>query len=172
MFDLDYTLWPYFVDCHVTPPIIKKKEHHREHVVDSEGFLIRGYDDVTKILKTLKEHCLEDHQHLAIASRSTTAKLAMESINLLGWEKYFSSFQIYPTNKIRHMNTIKDELKFEKFEDVLFFDDDYSNIKSTSSIGVFAYEVNQNTGVDVKTIMHALEQFANSTAKKSKYFKN
>jgi len=157
---LDYTLWPYFCDCHVTPPISKRKIDNQDVVVDSAGFLVKGFDEVTKILHTLKEYCLDENQHLAIASRSTTHDLCMQSIELLNWKKYFSSFQIYPSSKINHMNEIKKELNFKNFEEVLFFDDDYSNIKSTSSIGVFAYEVNQKTGVNLEAMIDGLNKYS------------
>jgi magnesium-dependent phosphatase 1 len=156
VFDLDYTLWPYFADCHIEPPISKRRENGKEILVDSTGRDIRGFSDVSKILKTLRDHCLDESQHIAIASRSTTPKLAMEIIEHLGWKNHISSFQIYPTNKKNHMNKIREELKFEKFEEVLFFDDDMSNIKSTSSIGVVAITVDNRRGVDLNTILHGL----------------
>ena len=169
---MDYTLWPYFCDAHVNPPINKRKINHQEQVVDSCGFLIRGYSDVTKILKTLKEHCLEENQHLAVASRSTTRDLCMQSIELLGWKEFFSSFQIYPTNKITHMKAIREELKFKQFEEVLFFDDDYSNIKSTSSIGVYAYEVDQQSGVNITALVDALNKFGTGISGKNQHLLN
>ena len=145
---------------------------NQEQVIDSTGFLVRGFEDVTKILHTLKEYCLYKNQHLAIASRSTTHDLCMQSIELLGWKKYFSSFQIYDKNKINHMNAIKTELKFENFEEVLFFDDDYSNIKSTSSIGVFAYEVDQKTGVNLEAMLDGLNKFCLNTGSNGHHLLN
>lgn len=158
--DLDYTCWPYFVDCHVDPPLAKRKlRHDFEIVVDSNGFDLSGYKDVTRILRTLRLKCLNENQHLVVASKSTTEALAMRVIGELGWREYFSSFQIYPRNKINHMKSIKEELKFEKFEEILFFDDDHTNISSTSSLGVVAIEVDQSTGLDMKTLKSGLNYY-------------
>ena len=156
-------MWPYFCDCHISPPISKIKVNGHVQIVDKEGFIVQGFADIKKILKTLREHCLNEDQHLAIASRSTAHDLCMQSMEMLGWKKYFSSFQIYEKSKINHMNEIKDDLKFGSFEEVLFFDDDYSNIKSTSSIGVFAYEVDQKKGADMNAIIDGLNKFSLNT---------
>jgi len=156
----------------VTPPITKRKVNNQESVVDSAGFLVRGFDEVTKVLHTLKEHCLDENQHLAIASRSTAYDLCMQSIELLNWKQYLSSFQIYDKSKTNHMNVIKKELKFENFEEVLFFDDDYSNIKSTSSIGVFAYEVDQSKGVNVEAVIDALSKYSSNTGSNGQHLLN
>jgi magnesium-dependent phosphatase 1 len=160
VFDLDFTLWPYFVDHHVTPPISKKKLNKREVIVDSDGFEMSGFVDVSRILKTLKEKCLGPDQHLAIASRSTTPELAMETIELHGWKNYFSSFQIYPRNKTEHMKKIKEDLKFDKYQEVLFFDDEYHNIMDTSYLGVCAIEINRSLGLNIETLLAGLDHFS------------
>ena len=161
---MDYTLWPYYSDIDVKPPINKIKTKNQEQVVDSENFRVAGFKDVPVILKTLREHCLDENQHLAVASHSTTHDLCIESMELLGWKDYFSSFQIYSTStKILHMKAIRDELKFENFEEVLFFDDDDFNIKTTASIGVFGQKVKQNTGVTISLLIEALHKFSSNT---------
>lgn len=168
--DLDYTLWPYYVDCHVDPPLTRRQLNSSlEIVVDSNGFDLSGFEDVTRILHTLKRHCLKsDEQHLAVASRSTTEKLARKVIDELGWSEYFSSFQIYPTNKIQHMKRIQEELKcFESFDEVLFFDDEVGNIKSTSSIGVVAIHVDDAHGLNMSNLKEGLEKYQKSGSKKS-----
>jgi magnesium-dependent phosphatase 1 len=156
VFDLDYTLWPYYVDCHVNPPIKKNKQNI---IYDTENFQIRGFDHVPNILKTLRENCLSPNQHLAIASRSTTPELARQSLDLLDWSKYFSSIQIYPKSKDNHMKKIQQELNFERFENVLFFDDEHHNIVTTSRMGVRAVLVEPSNGVDLNTMKKGLEHF-------------
>jgi magnesium-dependent phosphatase-1 len=132
----------------------------RETVVDSEGFDMSGFVDVSKILKTLKEKCLKPGQHLAIASRSTTPELAMRTMELHGWKDYFSSFQIYPRNKTEHMTKIKNELKFDKFQEVLFFDDEYHNIMDTGYLGVCAIEIKRSFGLNMETFFAGLDRFS------------
>lgn len=160
VFDLDYTLWPYFIDQHVRPPIAKRINNSVIEITDKHGNGYKSYKDVTLILRTLKEKCLGNDGHLAIASKSTTCKLAMEAIEFYGWKQYLSSFQIYYRTKSNHMNEIKKELKFESFEEVLFFDDDHSNVGPTAKLGVLPYLVDKD-GLSKNAIMNGLTQFAN-----------
>lgn len=164
VFDLDYTLWPYYVDCHATPPIKRtnqKTTFGAIKVIDSTGLQMNGFKDVNKILFTLKNHCLNESksEYLAIASRSTTPDLAKETIEALGWTNYFSSFQIYPKTKTNHMKKILEELNMTNYEDILFFDDEFQNIKHTSPLKLTAIEVDPSIGVDLKLLYHGLETF-------------
>ncbi|RNA30363.1 magnesium-dependent phosphatase 1-like [Brachionus plicatilis] len=170
VFDLDYTLWPYYVDCHATPPIKRTSQtttFGTIKVIDSTGLKMNGFKDVNKILYTLKYHCLNEskNEYLAIASRSTTPDLAMETIEALGWTKYFSSFQIYPKTKTNHMRKILEELKMTSYEDILFFDDEIQNIKQTSSLKLTAIEIDPSVGTDMKTLIHGLEVFETKNKK-------
>jgi hypothetical protein len=84
----------------------------------------------------------------------------MNTIELLGWTQYFSSFQIYHVvSKEVHMNKIKEELGFDKFKQVLFFDDDSFNQKNTAKLGLTFYLVDQSTGVDMEAMIRGLELF-------------
>ncbi len=103
VFDLDYTLWPFYasslsprnnkqhnyvnhehpyrfhVDSNASSTISKirnKKKNKAKHkiVIDTNMQDIEHYRDVSRILHTLKHHCFEDTQHLAVASRSTTRR--------------------------------------------------------------------------------------------------
>lgn len=112
---------------------------------------------MTKILKTLKEKCLNKNQHLAVASRTHAIKRANEAIKLFGWDKYFSSIQIFPSSKIQHMKEIQKELEIQNFKEILFYDDEERNIVDTSKLGVLAYFV--ENGVDTQEIIDGLNQF-------------
>lgn len=162
VFDLDYTLWPYYVDCHATPPIKRTNQTTTFgylKVIDSTGLQMNGYKDVNKILYTLKNHCLNasKNEYLAIASRSTTRDLALETIEALDWTSYFSSFQIYPKSKTIHMKKILEELNMTSYEDILFFDDEIQNIKQTKTLNLTAIEVDPYIGVDMKLLIQGLE---------------
>lgn len=124
-----------------------------------EGSLFRPFVNVTKLLKTLKEHCLEKGQHLAVASRASNLKQAMEAIDHFGWTKYFSSIQIYPTCKIEHMKAIKKELNLDNCKGFLFFDDENRNIIDTKSIGVLPYLVSRDEGFNRHELFDGLAQF-------------
>nr|KAF6392850.1 magnesium dependent phosphatase 1 [Pipistrellus kuhlii] len=47
VFDLDYTLWPFWVDTHVDPPFHKSSDGS---VRDSQGRTIRLYPEVPEVL--------------------------------------------------------------------------------------------------------------------------
>ena len=158
VFDLDYTLWPYFIDCQVSPPI---KAHTKDNniVQDSDGRIYKPFKDVTKILRTLREKCLGEDGYLAIASRSSTEDLAMQAIEIYGWKPFLSSFQIYRTSKDNHMIEIKKELGFENFSDVLFFDDEERNYKPTADLGVLPFLVNQVDGLNFDAMCNGLVKY-------------
>ena len=156
VFDLDYTLWPYFIDSHVSPPISMS---NASEIIDKHGYSFKPFKHVTQILKTLRENCLGEEGHLAIASRSSTKDLAMEAIQMYGWTSYLSSFQIYPRSKDTHMKQIQKELKFADFNQVLFFDDDQKNVRPTKDLGVLPFLVNQVDGLNLHAICDGLSQF-------------
>jgi len=56
IFDLDYTLWPFWVDTHITPPFrVKKKKDNGEKIIeDAYGFEIKLYPEVLQILEKAK----------------------------------------------------------------------------------------------------------------------
>ena len=105
---------------------------------------MKPFTNVNKILKTLKEHCLKEGQHLAIASKASAKEMALIAFKEYGWNNNFSSIQIYYETKTTHMNEIRKDLKLENCNDFLFFDDDQRNIIETSKIGVHAYLVTQD----------------------------
>lgn len=161
VFDLDYTLWPYYVDCGPMPPFVKKINEATGEVAvqDRDGDCRPAFEDVTLILRTLREKCLPKHGHLAIASKSTTEDLARKAISIYGWEKYLSSFQIYHRPKNNHMSAIRDELGFESFEEVLFFDDEQGNYKPTTGLGVTMLLVDDRTGLDLNAALKGLSMY-------------
>jgi magnesium-dependent phosphatase 1 len=48
VFDLDYTLWPFWVDTHVSPPL--KAQEGGKKVKDRHGEGFGFYDDVSGVL--------------------------------------------------------------------------------------------------------------------------
>jgi magnesium-dependent phosphatase 1 len=57
VFDLDYTLWPFWVDTHVSPPL--KALDSGAKVRDHYGESFRFYDDVGNILSAV---CYAPHR--------------------------------------------------------------------------------------------------------------
>jgi len=161
-FDLDYTLWPMLIDKDLLPPIEKKKIADNNYaVLDHNNKRITHYDDVPRILFTLKE-CFsrsKSKHYLAIASKATTHDLAVQLIKMYGWYDYFSSIQIYSGIKVKHMKNISAELKLNNYKEFLFFDDSKSNITQTETLGLTAYQVGHTHGLSVKDFMAGLRKF-------------
>lgn len=65
VFDLDYTLWPFYVDC--SDPPFKKST---KHIVDACGSKVKSYPHSTDILKNLSSLGYK----IGIASRTAAIK--------------------------------------------------------------------------------------------------
>ncbi|XP_015126383.1 magnesium-dependent phosphatase 1 [Diachasma alloeum] len=150
VFDLDYTLWPFWVDTHVTPPFKKGKNNA---IVDAHGQNIRYYEQVPDVLKKLHDEGYE----LGVASRTSEIKGAFQLLNLFGWEKYFKYKEIYPGCKVSHFNKIRKASGVD-FEDMIFFDDEHRNIRDLTEAGVLSILV--KNGVTHEVVKEGLDKFA------------
>ncbi|KAK3876566.1 hypothetical protein Pcinc_018661 [Petrolisthes cinctipes] len=151
-FDLDYTLWPFWIDTHVDPPFTKNKDGS---VVDSRKKKVKVYPEVPEVLKQLKE---EGYQ-LAAVSRTGETQAAYQLIGLLGWDKYFNYHEIYPGSKITHFKRIQKDSGLD-FSEMLFFDDEYRNKVDLDKIGVLMIMVDD--GVNKELINKGLRDYASS----------
>ncbi|KAL3276478.1 hypothetical protein HHI36_011859 [Cryptolaemus montrouzieri] len=149
VFDLDYTLWPFWVDTHVSPPF---RKNSNGDVVDSGGHKIQTYPQSTEILKDL----FDNGYQLAVASRTSEMKGARQLLDLFEWNKYFSFVEIFPGRKTTHFGRIKSESKVE-FKDMLFFDDEHRNIRDLEAVGVVSILV--KNGVTKDVIRQGLNEF-------------
>lgn len=150
VFDLDYTLWPFWVDTHVTPPFVKRK---KDEIVDAHGQIIRYYKDVPAILDKLSKEGYE----LGVASRTSEIEGAKQLLSLLDWEKYFKYKEIYPGCKVTHFSKIK-KLSNIDYKDMIFFDDEQRNISDLDKVGVFSVLVTH--GITEEVIDQSLKMFA------------
>lgn len=128
VFDLDYTLWPWWCDFHVSPPIIPINERM---LVDAKGMRLSLFPDVASILKELQENGVT----IIGASRTATPDIAISILSQLHVDdapliSYFHSLQWGQGSKVRHISEAAKELKLEnalrKGEFVLF-DDEFRN---------------------------------------------
>lgn len=141
VFDLDYTLWPFWVDTHVTPPLKANTDHSAAKDRTGENFAF--YNEVPSILFSLQEKAIT----VAVASRTHAPDLGREMLRLLhvtdhdGKKRksieFFDHFEIYPGSKITHFNRLQKTTGL-KYEDMLFFDDEHRN-KEVESLGVTMY---------------------------------
>lgn len=151
IFDLDYTLWPFWVDTHYSPPF---KKGSKGDIVDSAGSKISAYKETTEVLDSLHK----DGYQLAVASRTSEIKGAKQLIKLFGWEKYFSNMQIFPGCKVTHINNIRKDLQIP-LNEMIFFDDEDRNIKDLEKHGVVSILV--KNGISKNVIQEGIERFAN-----------
>ncbi|KAL1594563.1 hypothetical protein SLS60_010324 [Paraconiothyrium brasiliense] len=138
VFDLDYTLWPFWVDTHVTGPL--KAQEGGLKVEDRYGEGYGFYSDVGGILDALKQKGIL----IGAASRTHAPDLGREMLKLLKIPNsssssqraidYFDYQQIYPGDKTTHFERIHRDSKIA-FEDMLFFDDESRN-KNVEKLGV------------------------------------
>ena len=71
IFDLDFTLWPYFVNRYYQLPF---KVNRDSAITDAKNKRVTYHDDVPFIIKSLKEECFKNEEKMAIASRSGDRK--------------------------------------------------------------------------------------------------
>ncbi|KAK1985453.1 magnesium-dependent phosphatase-1 [Colletotrichum cereale] len=153
VFDLDYTLWPFWVDTHVAGPLKANPAHAA--VADRHGESFAFYPDVPRVLYTLPLAGVR----IAVASRTSAPDLARDMLKLLhvpppgvdengggsgsGSKKdkakraldcFDGPLEIYPGSKIKHFETIARKTGVA-YTDMLFFDDESRN-RETESLGV------------------------------------
>ncbi|XP_042857805.1 magnesium-dependent phosphatase 1-like [Penaeus japonicus] len=149
-FDLDYTLWPFWVDTHVTPPFQKDK---KGQIVDRWNKKVKPYKEAAEILKELHA----EGYAIAVASRTGEINGANQLLNLYDWDKYITYKEIYPGSKINHFERIKAKSRIE-FSEMLFFDDEERNKRDLDRIGVLMILIED--GVTKKVIKEGLKEFA------------
>ncbi|KAL9321361.1 hypothetical protein ACSQ67_013200 [Phaseolus vulgaris] len=137
VFDLDYTLWPFYCECR------SKRE------------MPSLYPHAKGILLALKEKAID----VAIASRSPTADTAIAFLNKLNLSSLFVAQEIYSswTHKTDHFQRIHSRTAVP-FSSMLFFDDENRNIHSVSKMGVTSILVDD--GVNLESLMSGLAQFS------------
>ena len=136
VFDLDYTLWPFWADTHVTLPFRKDKNGE---IYDYHNWNIKLYPDTLAVL----EHLHNDNYQMVVASRTSAIEEAEALLNILDLNKFFTIKQIYPGKKTAHFATFHEKTKIP-YEDMLFFDDEERNIRDLSKIGVTCHYITSN----------------------------
>lgn len=162
VFDLDYTLWPFFIDDQVTKIHKWKDEENKTQIkiLDHKNKPLEPYQDVTSIIQTLKNFCFEDETyHLSIASRATLRDRALTLFDAFGWNGHFDSVQIYSGTKDKHIKNIMRELNLKNFNEILFFDDNRSNIEHTKNLGVIGHQVRRHYGLHTQELITGLQTF-------------
>lgn len=155
VFDLDYTLWPLWVDAHVTLPL--KANAHHSAATDRNGESFSFYRDVPSILQLLPR--IENTNgpvKLAVASRTPTPGIARDLLKMLhlpadregektrkAMDAFDGGMEIYPGSKMKHMELLHKRTGVA-YEDMLFFDDESRN-RETEKLGVTMYLIESGT---------------------------
>lgn len=151
VFDLDYTLWPFWVDTHVSGSIKPAPGSQNTAAVDRTGERFAFYNDIPSILHVLRD--VIPNVKLAVASRTCAPDLARDMLKLLhvpsaggegkdskkiklrrAVEMFEGGLEMYPTSKLRHMEALQKRTGIP-YEDFLFFDDEIRN-RDTEKLGV------------------------------------
>ncbi|XP_024166109.1 magnesium-dependent phosphatase 1 [Rosa chinensis] len=137
VFDLDYTLWPFYCECR------------------SKRDMPSLYHDGRGILYALKEKGID----LAIASRSPTADIAETFLDKLSIKSMFVAKEIFSswTHKTDHFRKIQSRTGVP-FNSMLFFDDENRNIQAVSKMGVTSILVNE--GVHIGALRQGLTKYS------------
>ncbi|GAW20756.1 hypothetical protein ANO14919_102670 [Xylariales sp. No.14919] len=157
VFDLDYTLWPFWVDTHVYAPLRPNAAHSA--CTDKVGETFAFYRDTASILHGLAMSGVK----LGVASRTHAPDLGREMLKLLhvppahsvfgledggksgggggGKEKarkaidfFDAGLEIYPSSKIKHFEALHKRTGVP-YAEMLFFDDESRN-RDTEALGV------------------------------------
>ena len=166
VFDLDYTLWPFWIDTHVTPPL--KRTSDGLTIKDRYGEAYGFYNDTAAILSSIRENNIV----LGAASRTCAPELAREALTMLkipGTSSrhalgMFDHLEIYPGDKKTHFAKLQKKSGLE-YEEMLFFDDESRN-KNVETLGVVMQLV--NNGVSMKEIDRGVEAWRKKNGRTSK----
>ncbi|XP_032963109.1 magnesium-dependent phosphatase 1 isoform X1 [Rhinolophus ferrumequinum] len=127
VFDLDYTLWPFWVDTHVDPPFHKRSDGT---VQDRRGQTIQLYPEVPEVLERFRSLGVP----VAAASRTGEIKGAKQLLELFDLVRYFVHQEIYPGSKVTHFERLQQKTGVP-FSQMIFFDDEMRNIVDVSKLG-------------------------------------
>lgn len=150
VFDLDYTLWPFWVDTHITCPM---KKNRNGKIVDGSGSEITCYPDVPNILERLRS----EGYIMGVASRTEWPDGARQLLGLLDWNKYFQYQEIYPGKKTTHFQRMHDKTGVP-YSEMLFFDDEQRNITDIRQLGATSILV--PNGLTNRKLEEAFQQYA------------
>ncbi|KAL2165029.1 hypothetical protein VTH06DRAFT_325 [Thermothelomyces fergusii] len=155
VFDLDYTLWPFYSDIHIAPPVRQVAGAEPPALADRNGEQFSLFPDAFPILRLLASPALPDTR-LAVASKSPVRDLCREVLKLLrlpplppsllssslsssggdrggGGPKrvidvFDAGLEIYEGTKLRHFQAISERTGIP-YSQMLFFDDERPNLE-------------------------------------------
>ncbi|KAJ1679715.1 hypothetical protein EV182_001474 [Spiromyces aspiralis] len=157
VFDLDFTLWPLWVDTHLDSEPVKYGSHTTT-LLDIHGQELKLYRDVPAIFNLIKQL---PNTRIAVASRTHTPARANKALRmmkiskvydhdgglsllsgasgpadkLVPLEDFIDYCQIYPGSKVKHFQNIHNNSRVA-YASMLFFDDEMRNEQVAKKLGV------------------------------------
>ncbi|KAI8059068.1 magnesium-dependent phosphatase-1 [Gilbertella persicaria] len=168
VFDLDYTLWPEWIDCTCGPPYTYDESSNT--VTNHRGETLGFFPHTATIISIIKSF---PDIKIGIASRTSTPDWAREALGLLRVPELDSTlkeiinyFEIYPGSKIKHFQSLSKKSGI-RCDEMLFFDDEHRN-REVTKLGVHFVRVDTRKGITPFQFENALHAYAsNSTTKQS-----
>lgn len=156
VFDLDYTLWPFWVDrkVNVEPPFNRTPDGK---VFDANSREIRSFPDIEHILSKLHS----DGYKLGVASEAFCKDDTRRLVSYFGWDDYFDFIEIYPGSKISHFLQIKKESGID-FPDMMFFDDERDHLSEVAHTCLGVTCIWANRGVSEEILDEGFQAFTNN----------
>lgn len=162
VFDLDYTLWPWWCDYHISPPVRRLSE---QELVDSSGLSMQLFPDIGSIFEELSTNGIK----IIGASRTATPEIAIDIlssffINGKSMISYFHSLQWGEYSKVHHITRataelgMKEELESGK---ILLFDDEERNRDVASIRCHFALVTDYKNGLTRKLFEDEMKEWTN-----------
>ncbi|KAG9508490.1 Lysine-specific demethylase 6A, partial [Fragariocoptes setiger] len=149
VFDLDHTLWPFHVDMFDFEPPFRSKG---DTVVDKYDKQIKAFPESLEVLKIWSQRC-----DIAVASRTTYPEGAASLLKLFGFEQYIKYKEIYPGCKHKHFASLKKRSSVD-YSEMIFFDDEYGNIRDLKEKGVESIYVDGNVGATKELVKKSVEK--------------
>lgn len=144
VFDLDFTLWyPEMYELDGAP---FRKHPTTGAVTDRSGEQVHFFNGVNNVLSILElDPQFRDVAEVAVASKTTEPQWAKTCMRLLDVELTDGAKQslqsvvdyeaIYPRNKRVHFEQLQEQSGVA-YDDMLFFDNEYGNIRDITKLGV------------------------------------
>ncbi|KAI8644915.1 magnesium-dependent phosphatase-1 [Parasitella parasitica] len=164
VFDLDYTLWPEWIDCTSGPPYVY--DELSNSVINPSGESLGFFEHTATIIALVKAF---PDIRIGIASRTHTPEWAKSAIGLLRIPELDNStlmenvdhLEIYPGSKLKHFESLSEKSGIA-CSDMLFFDDESRN-REVCKLGVHFVHVNTKTGITPFQFENALHAFATNS---------
>lgn len=151
IFDLDYTLWPFWADTHVNPPFHKDSQGI---IRDAYNYKIQTYPEVYEILDKLKSK----GYILCSISRTESPEVAKVLLEMTGLKKYFKHSIFDVGSKISGIKSIIKEENLNGLKYTALFDDEDRNISDAKRNGVFPIKVNDEYGITKELVNQKLKE--------------